>query len=256
MRIHHRLEGPTDAPILVLSSSLGTDLGLWSRNTPHWADSYRLLRYDHRGHGGSELPPGAFGVEDLGRDLLRLFDRLGIERASFCGLSLGGAVGQWLAVNEPGRVDRLVLACTAARFGEPEGWLERAQTVRADGLGAIADAVVGRWFTPAFVEREPELVDVFRQRLLAMSAAAYAAACEALAEWDYRERVAAIRTPTLVIAGADDPSRPPADAELLADRIPDARLVILQRAAHLANVEQPDAFAAAVSEHLALQEAA
>jgi 3-oxoadipate enol-lactonase len=254
VRIHHRLDGPADAPLLVLSGSLGTDLGLWSRNTPHWAGSFRLLRYDHRGHGGSDLSAGPFGVDELGRDLRGLLDRLGIERASFCGLSLGGAVGQWLAVNEPGRIDRLVLGCSSARFGEPEGWLERARTVRTDGLGAIADAVVGRWFTPRFVEAEPALVAAFRERLLATSPAAYAAVCEALAGWDFRDRLGEIETPTLVLAGADDPAAPPADAELLAGRIPGARLVILERAAHLANVEQPGAFAAAVSEHLTLQE--
>jgi 3-oxoadipate enol-lactonase len=256
MRIHYRVDGPASAPLLVLSNSLGTDLGVWSRNAPHWAGAFRLLRYDHRGHGGSEMPAEAFGVEDLGRDVVSLLDRLAIERASFCGLSLGGAVGQWLAVNEPGRIDRLVLACTSPRFGEPTQWLERARRVRAEGLAAIADSVVGRWFTPRLVEHDPATVAAFRKRLLATPDEAYAATCEALARWDYRAHVREIEAPTLVIVGADDPVTPPPDVELLADGIPDARLVVLPDAAHLANVEQPDAFAAAVSEHLMLQEAA
>jgi 3-oxoadipate enol-lactonase len=256
MRIHYRVDGPGNAPLLVLANSLGTDLDLWSPTIPHWAGAFRLLRWDYRGHGGSDLPSEGFGIEDLALDVLRLLDRIAVERASFCGLSLGGAVGQWLAVNEPGRIDRLVLACTSPRFGEPEQWLERARTVRAGGLGAIVDAVVGRWFTAGFADREPVTLAAFRRMLLATPPEAYAAACEVLARWDYRALVGEIAAPTLVLAGADDPVTPPPDVELLADGIPDARLVVLPAAAHLANVEQPGAFAAAVSEHLALQEAA
>jgi 3-oxoadipate enol-lactonase len=182
-----------------------------------------------------------------------LLDELGIARASFCGLSLGGAIGQWLAATEPSRIDRLVLACTTARFGEPERWLERARRVRADGLDSIADSIVDRWFTPEMSERD---VTRFREMLLATPAEGYAAACEALSRWDFRERVGEIEAPTLVIVGADDPVTAPSDVELLVGGIPAARLVVLDGTAHLANVERPDAFAAAVSEHLALQEAA
>lgn len=256
MRIHYRVDGPANAPLLVLANSLGTDLDMWSPTMPHWAGAFRLLRWDCRGHGGSDLPSEAFGIEDLALDVLRLLDRIEVERASFCGLSLGGAVGQWLAVNEPRRIDRLVLACTSPRFGEPERWLERARTVRAGGLGAIADAVVGRWFTAGFADREPATLAAFQKMLLATPPEAYAATCEALARWDYRSRVREVATPTLVLVGAEDPVTCPHDVELLADGIPDARLVVLSAAAHLANVEQPEAFAAAVSEHLTLQEAA
>lgn len=239
--------------MLVLANSLGTGLELWSRNLPHWQSSFRVLRYDLRGHGGSGLRSEPFGVDDLGRDVVELLDELGIGRVSFCGLSLGGAIGQWLAANEPGRIDRLVLACTTARFGESEQWLERASKVRAEGLESIAESVLARWFTSAMADPD---VAAFREMLLSTPAEGYAATCEALARWDFRNRVGEIRAPTLVVVGAADPVTAPPEIEPLAEGIPDARLVVLPGAAHLANVERPDAFAAAVSEHLALQEAA
>jgi len=253
MKVHHRLDGPDGAPVLVLANSLGTELELWSRNVPRWQGSFRVLRYDLRGHGATPVSPEPFGVDDLGRDVLELLDDLGIGRVSFCGLSLGGAIGQWLATNEPGRIERLVLACTTARFGEPEQWLQRAAKVRAEGVEAIADSVLARWFTPAMADED---VAASREMLIGTPAEGYAAACEALARWDFRDRVGKIRTPTLVIVGGADPVTASSDVELLTGGIPNARLVVLDGAAHLANVERPDAFGAAVSEHLALQEAA
>jgi 3-oxoadipate enol-lactonase len=253
MKVHHRLDGPESAPVLVLANSIGTDLQLWSRNVPHWEGSFRVLRYDLRGHGGSALSSRQFGVDDLGRDVVELLDELEIGRVSFCGLSLGGAVGQWLAANEPGRIDRLVLACTTARFGDPAQWLERARKVRAEGLESIADSVLARWFTPGMPQGE---VAAYRDLFLATPAEGYAATCEALSRWDFRVRVGEIEAPTLVIVGAEDPVTAPSDVELLTGGIPHARLLVLAGAAHLANVERPEAFAAAVTEHLALQEAA
>ena len=240
----------------MLSNSLATDLDLWSANLPAWTSTFRVLRYDQRGHGGSDVPPGPYSVELLGRDLLALMDAVGVERASFCGLSLGGATAMWLAVNAPSRIERLVLACTSPRFGEPEQWLDRARIVRSEGLEAIADAVLGRWFTPRFHREREAVVMGYRAGLLGTSAEGYAACCDALAAWDFRERVAEIAAPTLVIAGAEDPTVPPEQAALLAGAIRGSRLVVLESAAHLANVEQPEAFAATVSEHLALEEAA
>jgi 3-oxoadipate enol-lactonase len=256
MKLHYRVDGPADAPVLVPSNALGTDLELWSANLPAWTTSFRVVRYDQRGHGGSAVPPGRFGIEALGRDVLGLLDELRVERASFCGLSLGGATGLWLAVNAADRIERLVVACTSARFGEPGPWRERARLVRAEGLEAIAEAQVGRWFTPRFVAEQPSIAAAFRARLVASAAEGYAAGCEALAAWDYRERVGGIDVPTLVIAGADDPATPPEHAAFLADRIAGASLVVLPDAAHLANVERPAAFSEAVLEHLALREAA
>jgi 3-oxoadipate enol-lactonase/4-carboxymuconolactone decarboxylase len=172
---------------------------------------------------------------------------------SFCGLSLGGAIGQWLAVHAPGRIDRLVLACTTARFGDPEQWIERARKVRAEGLEPIADSVLARWFTRELPEPD---VASFREMLLSTSAEGYAATCDALARWDFRDRVGEVEAPTLLVFGAQDTVTSPSDIEVLAGGIPGARVVILDGAAHLANVERPAAFAAAVGEHLALQEAA
>jgi 3-oxoadipate enol-lactonase len=226
-------------PVLALPSSLGTTAQLWDANVPSWSDSFRLLPYDQRGRGS---------VAELGGDLLELLDEHGVERVSVCGLSLGGATAMWVAANAPERVDRLVLACTSARFGEPEPWLERAEIVREQGLEPIADAVVARWFTPAV---PPELVARFRRMLVATPPPAYAACCEALARWDFRDRLAEIDAPTLVIAAAQDPATPPEHAELIARGIPDAKLVVLADAAHLANVEQADEFSRLVTEHLA-----
>jgi 3-oxoadipate enol-lactonase len=226
-------------PVLALPSSLGTTAQLWDANVPSWSDSFRLLPYDQRGRSS---------VAELGGDLLELLDEHGVERVSVCGLSLGGATAMWVAANAPERVDRLVLACTSARFGEPEPWLERAAIVREQGLESIADGIVARWFTPA---APPELVARFRRMLVATPPPAYAACCEALARWDFRDRLAEIDAPTLVIAAAQDPATPPEHAELIARGIPDAKFVVLADAAHLANVEQADEFSRLVTEHLA-----
>lgn len=225
-------------PVLVLPSSLGTTTELWDRNVGQWAGRFRPIRYDQRGRAS---------VDELGRDLVELLDESGAERASICGLSLGGATAMWVAANAPERVDRLVLACTSARFGEPAQWLERAATVREVGLEPIADSIVARWFTPA---APPELVERFRTALAATPPEDYARLCEALAGWDFREQLGEIRAPTLVVAGAEDPATPPDHARLLADRIPDASLAVLEGAAHLANVERPEAFSRLVADHL------
>src|SRR5215208_5788067 len=150
VELNYLVEGPSSGPVLVLANSLGTALGMWDAQAPALRERFRLLRYDHRGHGGSPVPPGPYEIEDLGRDVLALLDRLDIERVSFCGLSIGGMVGMWLASEAPGRIERLVLCCTSALLGSPDMWSERAAKVRKNGLDAIAETVVERWFTPAF----------------------------------------------------------------------------------------------------------
>ena len=247
MRLRHRLDGPDDAPVLVLANSLGTTLELWDGNVDAWKSSLRVLRYDARGHGGSDVPRGPYTVEQLGRDVLGLLDGLGIERASFCGTSLGGATGLWLAANAPERIERLVVACSSARFGEPAGWHERAERVRAGGVEAIADVVVSRWFTH---DAPRELVDAYRAMLVSTPPDGYAATCEAVGAWDFRDRLAEVRADTLVIAAAEDRAAPLEYSELIADRVPSSRLVVLERAAHLANVERADAFSELVVEHI------
>jgi 3-oxoadipate enol-lactonase len=231
-------------PVLALPSSLGTTAELWDANAGYWSRTFRLVRYTQRGRDS---------IEELGRDFLQLLDDRGLDRVSLCGLSLGGATAMWVAANAPERIDRLVLACTSARFGEPGPWLERAAVVRDQGLEPIADGIVARWFTPA---ARPEVVARFRQMLVDTPRDDYAACCEALARWDFRDRLGGIRTPTLVLAGAEDPSTPLDHAELLAREIPEAKLVVLSAAAHLANVEQAETFSRLVTEHLAPVEVA
>lgn len=231
-------------PVLVLPSSLGTTTELWDPNVGHWSEAFRLVRYNQRGRTS---------IEQLGRDLVELLDKSGAGRASICGLSLGGATAMWVAANAPERIDRLVLACTSARFGDPEPWLERAALVRERGLEPIADSIVSRWFTPA---EAPDVVARFRRTLVETPWEDYAACCEALAAWDFRHRLGEISAPTLVIAGAEDPATPAEHAELLAAGIPNAKLAVLPGAAHLANVEQAETFSKVVMDHLAAVEVA
>lgn len=256
MRLDHRIHGRGGAPALVLANSLGTRQHLWSRQLPELAERFRVLTYDHPGHGSSELPAEPCTVDAFAHGLLELLDALALERVSLCGTSLGGMVGIALALEAPERVERLVLSCTSAYLGPPDGWAERARIVRADGMEAIADSVVVRWFTPELPREEPETVARFRAMLVATPPEGYARCCEALAAWDARERISAISVPTLVIAGAEDPATPVEHAELLASRIPGARLHVLEHAAHLANVERAEKFTEAVLDHLGQEVAA
>lgn len=247
MILHSRLDGPERAPALLLCNSLGTTLEMWEPQVPALATRFRLVRYDRRGHGGSPVPPGPYSIEDLGRDAIALLDELGIERASFCGLSIGGMVGMWLASEAPERIDRVVLCCTAPILPPREQWLERATTVRAQGVAAIADASLDRWFTPLAPR---SLVETFRTMLVATPAEGYAGCCEALADLDLRDRLAAIEAPTLVITGAEDPVAPPEAGELLAACISGARHVTVAGTRHIANAEQPSTFTQHLLAHL------
>ncbi|HUZ84871.1 MAG TPA: 3-oxoadipate enol-lactonase [Gaiellales bacterium] len=250
MNLAHRIEGPAGAPVLVLSNSLGSSIELWDQQMPALTAGHRVLRYDHRGHGGSDVPAGPYSIGGLAGDVLALLDRLGVDRCSFAGTSMGGAVGMWLAVNAPLRIDRLAVLCSSARFGTREMWLERAAVVRAGGIAEVAAAAVERWFTPTLRERRPELVDRFRRIIEATPAAGYAGCCEALAEWDFGDRLAEIEAPTLVVAGADDPSVPLQQARLIAGRVARSRLLVVPAAAHLAHVERADVVTPALLKHL------
>ena len=213
--LDHRLSGPEGAPVLVLSNSLGTTQELWAKQLPALAERFRVLTYDHPGHGVSDLPQERPTVESLTDSLVTLLDELQLERVSLCGVSLGGMVGITLALEEPARVGRLVLACTSAYVGPPEGWAERTRMVRTRGMEAVADTVIGRWFTPEFEDEEPQTVARFRAMLAATPPEGYARCCEALGAWDARERVSAIAVPVLVVAGEDDPAIPVEQAELV-----------------------------------------
>ena len=247
MRVHHRLDGPEDAPVLVLSSSLGTSLEMWEGQLPALGERFRILRYDQRGHGASPAPPGPYTIAELAGDALELLDRLGLERVSFCGVSLGGMVGLRLAVDAPARIERLALCCTSAHMPPPETWTERAAVVRAKGTSAVVEASLERWFTPA---APGEVVERARRGLLATSPEGYAGCCEAIAGHDLRDRLHLVRAPTLVIAAEDDPSAPPDHGALIAEAVDGARLLVLNEGRHLVNVERPEAVTPALLEHL------
>ena len=243
MTLHHRVEGEGDC-VVVLSGSLGSTLDMWDAQVPALVERFRVLRYDHPGHGGSDLLD-VRSVAGLAQGVVELLDELGVERASFCGLSLGGAVGMRLALDAPDRLDRLVLCATSMRFATPEFWDDRAHTVRDQGVEAVADAVLERWFTPGFGD-----VRRYREMLVSTPREGYARCCDALRDWDVRGKLGDVALPTLVVAGEDDPSTPLPDLEAIADEIPGARLVVLEHARHLANVERADEFNAALLELL------
>jgi 3-oxoadipate enol-lactonase len=240
VEVHYELSGPAEAPVLVLSGSLGTDMSMWDPQAEPLSARFRLLRYDQRGHGRSPVPSGPYSIAELGEDLLALLDRLEIERASLCGLSIGGMTAMWVAARAPERVERLSLLCTSAQLGPESMWRERAATVRTQGLDAIADAALERWFTEGFRRRHADTAARFRAGLCAIPPEGYAGCCEAIAEMDLRADLPAIAAPTLVIAGADDPATPPAHGRLIAGAIAGARMEVVSPAAHLANIEQAD----------------
>ena len=248
--LHHRIEGRPDGPVLVLSHAMGASMAMWEPQVDGLSRAFRVLRYDHRGHGASPVPAGPYTIADIGGDLLRLLDRLGIDRVSFCGLSLGGMVGIWLAANAAERIDRLVLCCSAPRMLRPEDFAARARRVRSEGMASIADAVIGRWFTPSFAERRPDTVAAIRAIFESTPAEGYAATCEALAQMDQRPDLRRIVAPTLVIAAEHDQSIPPEQSREMVKQIPNARFFLIPAAAHLASVEQPEAVTERMLDHV------
>lgn len=248
-RLHYELEGPEDAPVLVLANSLGTELSMWQDQALELSRNFRLLRYNHRGHEGSEVPPGPYSIADLGSDLLALLDELGIERFSFAGLSIGGMAGMWLASEVPERLQKLVLLCTSAKM-DPQIWKARIQTARESGTASMAPAVVERWFTPAFREAAPDTVKRAERMVANTPDEGYAACCEAIRDMDLRERLSGITAPTLIVAGEEDPATPPEHAELLRDSIPGSQMLLVPDAAHLANIERPETVTPAMLDHL------
>ncbi len=244
-QLHCRWDGPTEGRVLVLSNSLGASLEMWAPQVGPFSAAFRLLRYDTRGHGGSSVPTGPYTIEQLGGDVLRLLDAYQVERAAFCGLSMGGTVGMWLGAHAPDRFDRLVLCNTSAYFGPPEAFNARIEAVCRHGMAAVVDGILERWFTPAFQVADPATVARVREMLLATPAEGYVACCAALRDVDERGDLARITVPTLVITGSDDPSSPPGTGLALAAAIPGARCIELP-AAHLSNLGAASAFNAAV----------
>jgi 3-oxoadipate enol-lactonase len=249
MTPHHVLTGPAGAPVLMLGNSLGTTLSMWDGVAAALGQRFRLLRFDHRGHGGSPVPPGPYAISDLGRDALALLDVLGLERVGYCGLSLGGMVGMWLAAHAPERIDRLALCCTSAWLPPAEGWRERAARVRAGGTVAVADMVLARWFSAEWAAGHRAEVQRARAMLLSIPSEGYAGCCEAIASMDLRGDLPSIAAETLVVAGGNDVATPATHAATIAAAVPGSRLAVLPRPAHLAAVEEPDAVAGLLSNH-------
>ena len=244
MNIHYRLDGPEKAPVLVLSNSLGTTLSMWDAQMPALTEYFRVLRYDTHGHGQT-TKRGKVTLSQLGEDVISLLDHLNIDRASFCGISMGGLTGLWLARFAPERFDAIAVANTAAKIGEQAGWLSRARTVRSEGMGVVAAGSADRWFTPAFRQHEAAIVEPLCHQLAESDAEGYAECCDALAAADLRAEVAAITVPMLIIAGEHDPVTTVDDADYLHQQIDGAFQVELP-ASHLSNIEASDEFNAAL----------
>lgn len=243
------VEGPDGAPVLILSNSLGSNLHMWDPQMPELSKHFRVIRYDSRGHGKSAAPEGPYSLEQLGRDALAILDALGVEKANWMGLSKGGGVGQWLLIHAPDRIERAVLANTAAKFGSPDVWNERLRVVREHGLGGLVEGTIDRWFTRGFQESAPDAVAQIRESFLATPAAGWAACASALRDVDFREALRAVKNPVLVVAGKHDVGTPPEAGREIAEAIQGAQYVELD-AAHLSNVEDAEAFNRAVIDFL------
>ncbi len=243
--IHVEAEGPRHAPVLMLSNSLGTDLHMWDEQVAPFTRHFRLVRYDRRGHGKSGVPKGPYSMERLGRDVLAILDGLGIEKINWCGLSMGGMVGQWLGANAANRIDKLILSNTACYYPDKSIWAERIKFLRTNGIPAVADATMERWFTKDFRERAPAAIARMKEMFVKTDLEGYIGCCEAIRDMDHRPLLSKIKAPTLVIAGRRDAGTPLDLNEFIRDHIPGAELAVLE-AAHIANVEQPQAYADAV----------
>lgn len=250
VEIHHVVTGPVDAPVVILHDALGSSLDMWDAQAAPLATRFRVVRYDLRGHGGSPAPAGPYTLADLTADVTALLDRLGVARAHHVGLSLGGMIAMQLAVTAPARVDRMVLCCTAAHLPPAQRWHDRAATVRSEGVGAVADAVVDRWLTAGLAAADRALVHRLLTMVRGTSDEGYAGCCEAIGTMDLRDELASITAPTLLVVGDEDPATPRQLAEVIADGLAGARIVMVGPAAHLANVEQPDAVTGHILAHL------
>jgi len=234
LRMRYEVSGLESGPVLVFSHPLGTDLTMWDGQAADFGKEFRVLRYDKRGHGGSSSPPGPYTIDQMGRDAIALLDYLKLDKVNYCGLSIGGQTGMWLGANAPERLNRLILSNTAAKIGNDDGW----------------NARIDRWFTAEFQAKAPGEIEKIRKVFERSDAAGYIASCQAVKAFDFREKVADVRVPTLLIAGTRDPATTPVDTKFVADRIAGSRFVELN-ASHLSNIEQREKYSAAVAEFLA-----
>ncbi|KTC64337.1 3-oxoadipate enol-lactonase [Pseudomonas fluorescens ABAC62] len=250
--LHYQLDGPVDAPVLVLSNSLGTDLHMWDIQIPAFTQHFRVLRFDTRGHGKSLVTEGPYSIEQLGHDVIALLDALEIQQAHFCGLSMGGLIGQWLGFNAGDRLQRLVVCNTAAKIGTPDVWNPRIETVLRDGAAAMValrDASIARWFTADFAAANPHQAQQITDMLAATSPKGYAANCGAVRDADFREQLHRIKLPLLIIAGTEDAVTPPSGSHFIQNHVQGAEYAEFY-AAHLSNVQAGAAFSNRVIEFL------
>ncbi|MGY1591923.1 3-oxoadipate enol-lactonase [Geodermatophilus sp. SYSU D00708] len=248
-RLSAVVDGPDDAPVLVFGPSLGTDTGLFDAQAAEFAGRFRVVRYDLRGHGGSEVVPGPCTMADLAGDVVALLDRLGVQRFSYAGVSIGGAIGQQLALTVPDRLDKMAVLASAAQFADPPSWAVRAQQVREHGTEVLVGSRTGTWFTAAWAEQHPDEALRLLKMLRDTPREGYAACCEAIGAFDVRSRLGEITTPTIVLAGAEDPATPPEMVQVVADGI-GAEFVVVPGAAHLPNATDPETVNAALARHL------
>jgi 3-oxoadipate enol-lactonase len=239
--VNYEFTGDAGLPVLILSHSLGANLTMWQPQIDALSAHFRLLCYDTRGHGQSSIPPGPYTIQDLGQDVLHLLDTLEIDQASFCGISMGGVIGQWLGIHAADRLHKLVIANSAAKIGTTEGWNARIATVLQEGLRNIIPATLERWFTADFRAAQPKVIAAIEAMLQSTDPQGYTSNCAAIRDADFRTQLHAINAPTLVIAGIQDPSTTPEDGRFLADNIGDSQYVELS-AAHLSNVEEAIGF--------------
>jgi 3-oxoadipate enol-lactonase len=238
------VDGPDDAPVLVLGGPIGTSVEIWRHQVPVLSRYFRVMRFEHRGHGPagaqSPAPGGPYTIAELGADVLGLLSARGIERAAFAGVSLGGMIGIWLAANAPERITSLAVICSAlVPLPSARAWRDRVALVRSSGMGAIADMVVPRWLTPSFIARHPDEVSAVTGMLLATNPVGYAGCGDAIASMDLRPLLPVVKAPTLVISAAEDPAAPPYQGALAARGIADSRLTVVRGASHFAHLETP-----------------
>ncbi len=248
--INYQTFGDASKPAIVFSNSLGTKYSMWQVQIDALQNDFYVICYDTRGHGASSAPQGPYSIEQLGQDVINLLDHLNIEKANFCGISMGGLTGQWLAIHQSARFNHVIVCNTAAKIGQEQAWLDRAKLVREQGLKPIAETAALRWFTERFIQSQSTIVESMSNDLAAGSAEGYASCCEALAKADLREDLKSISVPVLVIAGQQDPVTTVADGQFMVDRIANAELFEID-ASHISNVEKPQEFNQALEKFLA-----
>ena len=248
-KINVEIEGPAGAPALMLSNSLGTNLHMWDDQVPEFAKRYRVIRYDRRGHGQSGVPQGPYSMERFGRDVIAVLDALDIEKTNWCGLSMGGMVGQWLGANAPDRMEKLVLSNTHSYYADKTPWQDRIKFIEEKGLEQLVEGNMQRWFTAGFRERAPETMARMKEMFVATDPKGYIACCQAIMNMDMRASNPTISVPTMVIVGAQDAATPPAAGEAIQQQIKGAKLKSLD-AAHISNMEQPEAYTKAVMDFI------